>query len=134
MTTFEQTLYTFQQAYSDLLAVLASADNHTQPNPKDNLAQLCGWLQEALRRYPRYEGGTANILYNEDGFNAVSVRLRKHKTWQEVLDELQGLANQLITMAQSLPPHLLEKDPRYADWLLSLTNDCHTHRANLRQI
>jgi hypothetical protein len=132
MTAFQDTLHTFRQAYSDLLNALATSP--TDKRTQDNLAQLCGWLQEALRRYPRYEGGTTNIHYNEEGFNAVSVRLRQHKTWQEIISEVQHLADQLANTAQALPPHLIQKDPRYADWLVSLTRDCLTQTAHLRQI
>jgi hypothetical protein len=130
----------FESAYQDLFAVLKEYPLPKQlaPNacgvwsPKEVLAVIWGWLKEAQRRYPRYAIGTGEIVYHHEGFNAVSIRLKRGRSWDDMLKELFEEFYSLLKLAQTVPTHDLEREPRYAEWLVNLTQDCRQYTQDLR--
>lgn len=132
--TFERKVTDFEQTYERLVARfqrISTADAATQDvddwSPRAGLAQLAGWLEEAQRRYPRYARGTAHFEYNVDGLNAVYVRMRRDRTYPELLSEVQTRARQLSTAARALTVQQIERHDAYADWLDMLQG--HAQRA-----
>jgi len=131
----------FAQAYSDLLTLVAEYPDtlHDKEgacgdwSPREILAHLAGWLKEALRRFPRFARGTGNIDYNDDIFNAVSVRIRSDHSWNTIVAEIRQYSDELITFTDDLNPHQIERDTRYAEWLYELGEDCQEHTDELRQ-
>jgi hypothetical protein len=135
-----EALREFESAYQDLFALLKEYPLAKQlaPNacgvwsPKEVLAVIWGWLKEAQRRYPRYAIGTGEIVYHHVGFNAVSIRLKRGRSWDDMKKDLFDEFYNLLKLAQTVPAHDLERDARYAEWLVSLTKDCRQYTQDLR--
>lgn len=133
------TLEHFRQNAATLLAVVDAGDaaSYTQAGAygiwsvKEVLAHLCGWMQEALRRYPRFAHGTGEIQYEVDAFNRLSVRLRRRMSYADVRQEFSTLVAALITAAQAVPAFNSEKDARYAELLTSLAQQCQAASAQI---
>lgn len=139
-TTFAQQLQTFQQKF-DALIVMAkqySLELQTEPgvtgewSAREVLAHINGWLVEAQRRFPRYAKGTGKIDYNIDGFNSVSVRMRKGKNFEQILEETITLMATMTTIANEVPNAYIEHDKRYGEWLDILSEEAENHGEELR--
>jgi hypothetical protein len=139
---FQTTLNRFCAAYDDLFALVAVYPGALveKPgacgwwSPKQVLAHLAGWVQEANRRYAAFEtGDTTDVSYRDrlDDFNTQSVAARATYTWAETVAQLQAGVGQLAIRASRLIAEQTH-DRRYAEWLVGLREDCVEHTVQLR--
>lgn len=137
---FEQELQTFQKSYEKLFSTMESYPQDKQTlsgvcgewSARDVLAHINGWIVEAQRRYPRFAKGTGKIDYNIDAFNAVSIRLRADKDFEQILEETRSLVDKLVSMAGELPEVYIERDERYTKWLHILIEEADNHGHQLQ--
>jgi len=102
-------------------------------SPKQVLAHCSGWNVEALRRYDQYAAGDATpVRYDFDSFNAKSVEDRAYLDWQATVQEVIDTAGALYQRSRSLPDEAQLNDPRHAEWLTALAEDCHDHTEQLK--
>lgn len=142
MYSLDAALVRFRQAYDTLFILLANYPVERREeagacgdwSPQQTLAHLCGWITEAHSRYSDIAAGDEqDIDYdNLDAFNAQSVQERDHMDWNSVISELRGLAHDLSLRAAAVPQSLAETDPRYSEWLDTLSEDCEHHTRELR--
>jgi hypothetical protein len=125
------TLFTIAETYPENLRTQAGACGTW--SAQDVLAHLAGWIVESLRRYPRYALGTADMHYNKDAFNEVSIWLRRDRDYETILSELREVAAKLAQMAQTIAEAQLKRDSRYAEWLTTLTHEAHEHATQLEE-
>lgn len=138
--TFTEQLQTFQQKFDALIATAEKYPPELQIEPgvtgewsaREVLAHINGWIVEAQRRFPRYAKGTGNIDYNIDVFNAVSVRMRKGKDFEQILEETISLIAKMVVIANELPDAYIERDKRYGIWLDILSEEAENHGEELR--
>jgi DinB superfamily len=139
--TFWAALAAYQRAYWDLFRLLATypAEQGEQPgacgvwSPKQVLAHCSGWNVEALRRYDQYAAGDATpVHYDFDSFNAKSVEDRAHLNWQATVQEVIDTAGALYQRSRGLPDEAQLNDPRHAEWLTALADDCRDHTEQLK--
>lgn len=138
--TYTAKIDEFEQAYETLITVAEQypEDLKTQAgvtgtwSAREVLAHLCGWLAEAKRRYPRYGRGAGEIKYEIDNFNAVSIRMREGKEYDQILDELRTSVEQLTTMARAITEQKYQRDGRYINWLNILLEEAENHTAQLQ--
>ncbi|HUN09436.1 MAG TPA: DinB family protein [Aggregatilineales bacterium] len=139
--TFWAALAAYQRAYWNLFRILATypAERGEQPgacgvwSPKQVLAHCSGWNVEALRRYDQYAAGDATpVRYDFDSFNAKSVEDRAYLDWQATVQEVIDTAGALYQRSRSLPDEAQLNDPRHAEWLTALAEDCHDHTEQLK--
>lgn len=140
-TTFAETLAQFETDYQAFIALARQypAELRLQSgllddwSARDVLAQNAGWLQEALRRYPRFAQGTGRMVYQTETFNAVSVRMRRGKDYDDLLQEVIALSQKLVDVAKALSPERIARDSRYGEWLVALSDDVQTHTQAFEQ-
>ena len=133
--TLNEAITTFQEAQHEFIGSLNTLPVAKQEqsgargvwSPKDVIAHLTGWMQEAMRRYPRYALGTGDIKYNIDAYNALNVRLRRLHSYDAVLAEFHHVADQWMAMANAVTLQQHEHDKRYAHWLTSLARELREH-------
>lgn len=138
--TFTEQLQAFQQKFDSLIAIAGQYPPELQTqagvtgewSAREVLAHINGWIVEAQRRFPRYAKGTGNIDYNIDVFNAVSVRMRKGKDFEQILEETVRLIAKMVVIANELPDAYIERDKRYGIWLDTLSEEAENHGEELR--
>lgn len=142
MSNFEDSLARCRRSYDALFDLLDTypAAKREQPGacgvwtPKQVVAHLSGWMTEAERRYDAFEqGDTQEAIYDDDTFNAQSVRERDHLDWTATTAELCAARDRLIERAAMLPPERIDAERRYQEWLDGLGYDCYEHTEQLRQ-
>jgi hypothetical protein len=102
-------------------------------SPRQVLAHLSGWVEEAIRRFHAYDAGVKDsVRYDDDAFNAQSVETRKDYDWQQTLDELRSCFLNLIALASKVDPERAAEDPRYRNWLRGLATDFEEHTQQLQ--
>ncbi|MDQ7026895.1 MAG: maleylpyruvate isomerase N-terminal domain-containing protein [Anaerolineae bacterium] len=139
--SFNDCITDFETAYATLITVAESYPDDLQTqagvcgtwSARELIAHLCGWIVEALRRYPRYALSTGDIDYNTDAFNEVSIWLRREKGYDSIVSELRDSSAKLAQFARDLPESQIERNgQRYMEWLTSLTREAREHSAQLK--
>lgn len=103
-------------------------------SPRQVLAHLSGWINEATRRFRLFDAGaTDSIEYDDDSFNAQSVKARQGDDWQKTLDELRTLFQNFYALASKVQPQRAAENVRYQNWLTGLATDCEEHTQQLQQ-
>jgi hypothetical protein len=139
MRDFEKLIAEFETSYKIFLSLAMNYPSNLQTmsgvcgewSAHEVLAHLAGWLLEAKRRFPRYALGTSDIDYNRDAFNAVSIRMRREKSYEAIVEEITGLVDELAAMAGVIPHSQVEKEGRYTEWLVSLIHEAKEHHLQL---
>lgn len=101
-------------------------------SPRQVLAHMSGWLNEAHKRYSQFDHGVeGSAHYDIDAFNAQSIAARSDLSWNTTVAELRGLVQDIAARAESIPPEKAAADPRYQEWLDALGRDCNEHLTQL---
>lgn len=137
---FDAALSHFRHTFRELFALLGNYPLELRDeegacgvwSPRQIVAHLSGWLEEAQRRYTQFDDNIpGNMDYDVDAFNARTVAARSHFSWNPTVAELRGLVQDLIARGEALPDDRKEADPRYREWLLALARDCELHISQL---
>lgn len=140
MDEFSEAVARFRDSFDTLLDLLGnypvdlreSGGACGEWSPREVIAHLSGWLEEAQRRYSHFDDQVSgNAKYDIDAFNARSVAARRHFGWNSMIAELRGLVRDLMARAESLPDERRANDPRYREWLVALARDCALHDGQL---
>lgn len=138
---FSEAFENWQRAYHQFCDSVSQIPSEFQKTPgicgeqsaKEVIAQLSGWQREALRRYQDFQNGdTSNKTYNADKFNADSISALSLLNWREVFETLQFTCEDLENTIQQLSSEQREHDPRYADWLVGITDDLEMHTMQIK--
>jgi hypothetical protein len=126
------------RASSDFHAVLEDVPLDLRERPgacgvwsvREVVAHCAGWEWEGARRLRLLAADPTlpDAVYNVDGFNAASVKVRERQNWTTTVDELVKASNTLAIAAAAMP-----HDPRTREWLEARTADFAAHTAGLRQ-
>ena len=138
-TALNNALDEFEAAYQQFLAEADSYPDAKRTesgacgewSPREILAHMAGWLQEAQRRFRRYGKGTGDIRYNTDAFNEVSLWQRREADYSEILAELQQEAANVADIIRGLSERQKDDD-RYREWLDALGRDARNHLNDLQ--
>ncbi len=96
------------------------------------IAVMCGWLAEANQRYSEYDQQMSSVgNFDTTSFNRFNIAVRSRMSWADCVNEFQQLSSTLIRHAVSVDAHRRTHDPRYLDWLTSLTQRCEQHHETL---
>jgi uridine phosphorylase len=124
----------FTVAYDALFALLDDypIDKRTQTgacgrwSPKEILAHMCGWVDEAVLHFDAFDAGTVrDVKYKDiDAVNDQFVESCASFSWDEIVARLREGAVKLPKRAKS--------KPRYSMWLAQLARDCENHSNHLR--
>jgi DNA polymerase III epsilon subunit-like protein len=96
---------------------------------REVVAHCAGWEWEGARRLRLLAADPTlpDAVYNVDGFNAASVKVRERQNWTMTVDELVKASNTLAIAAAAMP-----HDPRTHEWLSGRAADFEAHAAGLR--
>ncbi len=61
----------------------------------------------------------------------MQVEARSHLSWELTVEDLRDSVDILRMQALDLPPDRASAEPRYADWIQSLTEDVQAHQAEI---
>lgn len=140
-TDFDEAVEHFRRVFEDLFDLIGNypvdrretAGVDGRHSPREVLAQLCGWLEEAQRRYTQFDDGIpGDVDYADERFNTQSIQARAHYSWNSTVAELRGLTRDLIARAEALPTERAAADRRYGEWLHSIAGTCADHHVRLR--
>ena len=133
----------FAAAFDMFLDVCAQIDPALQEqkvvdgqwSPKDLVAHLTGWEHEATERFWRFLAGpTESIAYDDDSFNSRSVAARQHLTWNQTIRELKTARQSFLEAIAAITPDDLTQEPRFAQWLVTITEHYAEHTMQLQNI
>jgi hypothetical protein len=141
---YANTLARFRRGYAALFALVDDFPEELRDaagalgewTPREILAHLIGWVNEAQKRLGEIEAGDRQNQHNELGdnfatFNAKSVEARAEQKWDETVAELHSTVDQFSLQAAEVAPDRAAGDPRYEEWLMGLWNDCIEHMGHL---
>lgn len=129
-TQFSEQKQHFAKAFSELVKQAESVPSELRIKGDESLcnpiAQLNGWMVEALRRFPRFAKGTGTINYNEPVFNKVSIWLREGNNFENLVGETRELTAKINDFVNNLPEAYVKRDERYSVWLQRLSEKAQT--------
>ena len=116
--------------YPDLLVDAPGASGKL--SARQAIAVTCGWMAEAKRRYGEYDLQMPSASsFDTTSFNRFNIAVRSSMSWTECVNEFQRLQHDLIKHAVSTDVQHRTHDPRYREWLTSLTQRCEQHCESL---
>jgi len=104
-------------------------------SPKDILAHIVGWEVEVVKQFREFlVNPDVDDNYDIDSFNENSVSLRKNKTWEEIVNELELSQKELSVLLSSLSQKDIDSEDRFSEWVEVLINHYKHHMSQLRQL
>jgi hypothetical protein len=141
---YEQALARFRRGYFALFALVDDFPEERRDlsgacgewTPRQVLAHLCGWLEEAENRVVQIlAGDRISRQYDDDSdyaaFNAASVSQREDVTWDGLIVELKQRSDAFYEAAKVAGAAGLADDPRVCEWVVWLWHDCVEHMGQL---
>jgi len=137
---FEEQFHRWLAAYGRFLTLLKTIPPDRRDAPgacgtwsiKQIVDHLSGWHYEAIRRFAEIASGDPfDRHYEVDEYNALQVEARSHLSWELTVEDLRDSVDILRMQALDLPPDRASAEPRYADWIQSLTEDVQAHQAEI---
>jgi len=104
-------------------------------SPKDILAHIVGWEVEVVKQFREFlVNPDVDDNYDIDSFNENSVSLRKSKTWEEIVNELELSQKELSVLLSSLSQKDIDSEERFSEWVEVLINHYKHHMSQLQQL
>jgi uncharacterized damage-inducible protein DinB len=100
--------------------------------PKDIVAHIAGWEIEVVKQFSNFLiNPDVDDTYDIDSFNEESVSSRKHRSWDEIIEELKSAQKELEGTISSLSHNDLKNEDRFPEWVSVLINHYKHHKAQL---
>jgi hypothetical protein len=142
ISDFQASLEAYHRAYGEFLAVC----HHLDPalaerpgacgvwSPKQVVAHLAGWLEEAADRFSQIIADPASEKdYDVDAWNTRMVEARAELDWHATLDDLNKGAVAIGEAVASLVNSHAPSYRPFSGWLSILGDDLNEHGACLRE-
>ena len=101
---------------------------------KDILAHIVGWENEALKLFKDFlVNPDVNDTYDINSFNENSVTSRKNKTWNEIIEELKSIQEELSAFISTLSQKDIDAEDRFSEWVEVLIDHYKHHTMQLKQ-
>ncbi len=101
---------------------------------KDILAHIVGWEDEVLKQFQAFlVNPDVDDTYDIDSFNESSVSSRKNKTWNEIIEELKSIQEELSAFISTLSQKDIDAEDRFSEWVEVLIDHYKHHTMQLKQ-
>lgn len=101
---------------------------------KDILAHIVGWEDEVVKLFKAFlVNPDVDDTYDSDSFNESSVSSRKNKTWNEIMEELNLVQEELSTFISTLSQKDIDAEDRFSEWVEVLIDHYKHHTGQLKQ-
>jgi hypothetical protein len=102
---------------------------------KDVLAHIIGWEDEVLKQFQAFlVNPNVDDTYDIDSFNENSVSLRKNKTWNENIEELKSIQEELSDFISALSQKDIDAEDRFSEWVGVLIDHYKHHMSQLQKL
>lgn len=143
MTDYVSKYLQIQSAYADLVTLLDTYPKDKAEeagalgvwSPKQIVAHLSGWVDEATQRFRDIsQGNVANKIYDDtDAFNVESVDSRAALSWDETVADFKHVVTIWFREVEQISAIMVAKDERFLEWLTALHHELRHHAEDLRQ-
>jgi len=102
---------------------------------KDILAHIVGWEDEVLKQFKVFlVNPDVDDTYDIDSFNESSVSSRKNKTWNEIIEELKSIQEELSAFISTLSQKDIDAEDRFSEWVEVLIDHYKHHTRQLNNL
>jgi len=102
---------------------------------KDVLAHIVGWEDEVLKQFQAFlVNPDVDDTYDIDSFNENSVSSRKNKTWNEIIEELKSIQEELSAFISTLSQKDIDAEDRFSEWVEVLIDHYKHHTRQLNKL
>ena len=101
---------------------------------KDILSHIVGWEDEVLKQFQVFlENPDVDDTYDIDSFNENSVASRRNNAWNEIIEELKSIQEELSAFISTLFQKDIDAEDRFSEWVEVLIDHYKHHTMQLKK-